>query len=116
MGPELKKLVSSPKGMGSLPKISGSAQGENPVCGDKLSIEVLVAATQIQALSFRATACPACIAVASCASQVYSLAALPSGPPYAALRREVDRLGGLSRFEGHALDLVEDVLSRALDS
>ena len=113
MGPELKKLVISPIGMGPLLEKSGSAQGENPVCGDKLSIEVLVLAGEIHALGFRAVACPACIAVASCAAVVYGAGEPPQGPPYPVLRGEVERRGGLGRFERHALDLVEDVLGRA---
>jgi len=45
---------------------------------------------------------------------VYEGHAVPSGPPFVKLRSEIERLGGLSRFEQHGLALVEQVLHEVL--
>ena len=112
MGPELQRLVTEPIGQGRLAAPTHAAEGENPVCGDRLRFEARVGeGAQIAELAFVATACPACVAVASCAVRVLGSATLPLRPPLAALRTEIDRLGGLSAFEQHARALVEDVLA-----
>ena len=112
MGPELKRLVTAPIGQGPVEGATHAASGENPVCGDRLAFEARCDSGRVVALGFCATACPACIATASCAVKVLADAELPLRPPIAALRAEVERLGGLSNFEQHALALVEDVIDR----
>jgi nitrogen fixation NifU-like protein len=114
VGPELRALVTAPIGQGDLDGATHAAEGDNPVCGDRLRVQARVEGGRLVALRFRATACPASIAVASCAVRVLEGKSLPLRPPFAALRAEVERLGGLSPFERHALALVEDVLARAL--
>lgn len=112
MGPELRKLVTAPLGAGGLDRPTHAAEGENPACGDKLRFEARCSERRIEDLAFRASACPACMAVASLAVRVYSGREQPAGPRLDVLREEVERLGGLSRFEQHALALVEEVLAR----
>ncbi len=116
MGPELKRLVTSPVGFAEISPIDARAEGTNPVCGDKLAFGAQLAQGRLSRLVFQATACPACLAVASCAVEVYEGQQAPKGPPFTLLRSEVERLGGLSNFEGHALKLVEAVLSEVLDA
>lgn len=116
MGPELRALVTEPVGQGDLAGATHGAGGENPVCGDKLSFALRVAAGRIEDLAFRATACPACIAVASCAVESLRGGPFPLRAPIEPLRLLVAQRGGLSGFEGHALALVEDVLVRAIDA
>ena len=115
----LKALVTSPVGQGPLAGAQHCVDGDNPICGDKLRFMALTDSQGVTQLGFVATACPATIAVASCVVALYSEqpvgdSARPEGPPYAELRQRVESLGGLSNFEGHALALVEDVLSRLL--
>ncbi len=107
----LKALSTQPIGQGDLAAAEVSAQGENPVCGDKLRFLGRVGQDGTLTLAFLATACPATIAVASCAVQLYSGQKPPAGPPFTDLRQRVQELGGLSRFEGHTLGLVEQVLA-----
>ncbi|MDP6423867.1 MAG: iron-sulfur cluster assembly scaffold protein [Planctomycetota bacterium] len=116
MKPGLKELVTAPIGQGALTMPTAAASGENPVCGDRLTFELRVDGANVEELAFRATACPACIAVASCAVSVLVDHRMPESPPFERLRDEVDRRGGLSRFEQHAIALVEDVLRRAFAS
>ena len=116
MGPELAALVKHPVGAGELDGPSAAAERDNPVCGDKLRLTVRVAHGRLTELAFRATACPATVAVASCAVRVLAGKPLPDGPPFATLRGEVARLGGLSSFEQHALALVESALAACVDA
>ena len=108
----LRSFVTSPVGQGPLVDAQGSVEGDNPVCGDKLRFFSRREEDGSITLAFLATACPATIAVASCAVRVYSGRAAPSCPPFTALREEIQTLGGLSSYEGHALSLVEEVLER----
>lgn len=112
MKDSLKALVTSPIGQGVLADAQHSADGENPVCGDKLRFSLRREPDGGLCLGFVATACPATIAVASCAVKLYSGQPRPEGPPFAALHQMVTMLGGLSNFEGHALTLVESVLEK----
>lgn len=112
MGPELRELARNPVGLGALEEPTHAASGENPVCGDRVVIEACVENGRIRELGFRATACPACVAVASCAVEVAVGAELPIPTPSSGLRARIDERGGLTRFEQHALALVEDVLAR----
>ncbi len=114
MGPELKALVRDPIGWEDCSSFPHRAQGEHPICGDRLAFGVETKGDTLARLAFQATACPACMAVASCAVRVYRQGPVPLGPPFEALRQELERLGGLAPFERHALSLVEDVLERAL--
>lgn len=84
------------------------------MCGDKLRFCLRRESGGGLTLRFLATACPATIAVASLAVQVYSGQPRPDGPPFVALRERIQALGGLSNFEGHALTLVEEVLAKVL--
>jgi nitrogen fixation NifU-like protein len=106
--------VTAPIGQGTLAEPAASAAGDNPVCGDRLRFQVELDQGRIALLRFQATACPACIAVASCAVEALQGATIPAGPPYPGLRALVAQRGGLSRFEQHALALVEEVLGRLL--
>ncbi|MCA8969184.1 MAG: iron-sulfur cluster assembly scaffold protein [Planctomycetes bacterium] len=112
MGPRLVELARSPVGLENLEGSTHEASGENPVCGDRLRFAAHVDEGVLDRLRFRATACPACVAVASCASLVFDGAAWPLTGIEAALQRAVDERGGLTRFEQHALRLVVDVLQR----
>ena len=112
MGPELARLAREAVGLDLLAEATHEAAGENPVCGDRIAIAAGVEAGRIERLCFRATACPACVAVASCASIAFEGAPFPLQAASARLRREVEVRGGLTRFEEHAFELVTEVLAR----
>lgn len=54
-----------PRNRGPLPKASVSADGVNPLCGDRVRIELLVDGQQIADARFTADACAVCVASAS---------------------------------------------------
>jgi hypothetical protein len=111
MGPELKARVAKPHGMAPLRDEHVRVQGENPICGDRLAFGALHETGRLTELRFQASACPACLAVASCAVELFEGGELPAGPPFDRLRGRIQELGGLATHEGHALKLVEQLLS-----
>ncbi|HHI80432.1 MAG TPA: iron-sulfur cluster assembly scaffold protein [Planctomycetes bacterium] len=116
MHPDLKAHVLDPKGVGSLDAPDAEAQGDNQVCGDSLRIQLQIQKGNIRALRWKAKACPSTLALASLAFLCYEGAALPSGPPFEALRASLAQHGGLRSYESHALHLVEETLAKALAS
>jgi len=55
----------NPSNVGSLPEPSASREGLNPLCGDRIRIELAVAGGRIEAARFRADACAVTVAAAS---------------------------------------------------
>jgi nitrogen fixation NifU-like protein len=54
-----------PRNRGSLPDANGSAEGSNPLCGDRIRVQVLTRDGRIVDARFTADACALCIAAAS---------------------------------------------------
>ena len=54
-----------PRNRGSLPDANGSAEGANPLCGDRIRVQVLATGGAIVDARFTADACALCIAAAS---------------------------------------------------
>jgi nitrogen fixation NifU-like protein len=54
-----------PRNRGALPGANGSAEGANPLCGDRIRVQVLAQHGSIRDVRFTADACALCIAAAS---------------------------------------------------
>jgi nitrogen fixation NifU-like protein len=54
-----------PRNCGSLPGANGEAEGANPLCGDRIRVQILAAGETIADARFTADACAICIAAAS---------------------------------------------------
>lgn len=54
-----------PRNRGALPEASGEAEGANPLCGDRIRVQVLVRDGRVLEARFTADACAICIASAS---------------------------------------------------
>lgn len=54
-----------PRNRGALEQPSGDAEGANPLCGDRVRVQVLVAGGAVADARFTADACAVCIASAS---------------------------------------------------
>ena len=54
-----------PRNRGSLPHANGEAEGANPLCGDRIRVQVLARGGAIVEARFTADACALCIASAS---------------------------------------------------
>jgi nitrogen fixation NifU-like protein len=54
-----------PRNRGSLPDANGDAQGANPLCGDRIRVQVIARDGAVVDARFTADACALCIAAAS---------------------------------------------------
>jgi len=54
-----------PRNRGSLPDANGDAEGANPLCGDRIRVQVIARDGSIADARFTADACALCIAAAS---------------------------------------------------
>ena len=109
----LRQVMLAAKGCGELD--SGeicTGRAEHPVCGDVVALQVRLEGDRVADLAWRASGCPACMAVTATAWQ-----ALRGGSVDEASRRLRDRiveLGGLQPFERHAERLVLRAFGQAV--
>lgn len=104
-----------PRNHGTLAHPDGQASVENPVCGDRLTVQVQVTDGTVRALRWQATGCPPALAAASVMSELV----LGHSVAHAlALDREriVHALGGLPPRKTHAAMLAISALRSALRS
>jgi nitrogen fixation protein NifU and related proteins len=111
--PQLLDHFQNPRNVGELANADGSAEIENPVCGDVVRLSLKIAEGRITEIRFRAKGCVPSMACAS------ALTELVRGKPPAearALRREelIAAVGGLPQASSHAAQLALDVLAAAL--
>ncbi|MEY4674430.1 MAG: NifU-like terminal domain [Planctomycetota bacterium] len=110
-GEALRKLAIAAPGAGELtgPDVCcGSAS--HPVCGDQLEVTVRMAAGRVEAMRWRASACPATLAVA--AASVDAVVGADATTLAAVVRARLASLGDLAPHERHA----EQLLLRAMRS
>lgn len=86
-------------------------RAEHPVCGDVVQIDVRVDDGVITDVAWRASGCPACVAVAAAVPVAWRGAPFQHAPERLAAR--LQELGGLAVHERHAERLVLDALARA---
>lgn len=110
-GEALRRLANLAPGAGALegPDVfCGSAS--HPVCGDQLEVTVRMQGGRIDAMRWRASACPATLAVAAAAVDV--VAGADAASLQGVIRARLAALGDLAPHERHA----EQLLLRALRS
>lgn len=110
-GEALRRLAIEAPGAGALegPDVRSGA-ASHPVCGDQLEVTVRLQAGRIEAMRWRASACPATLAVAAAAVDAVRGADAATLP--AVVRARLAALGDLAPHERHA----EQLLLRALRS
>ena len=92
--------------------VSGSA--EHPICGDRVQLSVQMAPGLVRAVRWRASGCPASMAIAALAAEVLlDVAVLDLD---ATLRQAIGKHGGLARHEHHAESMVLRALHEAIGS
>jgi len=60
----------SPRNFGELPGYTHAAEGHNPLCGDRLNIQLRASGGQVSAMRFRGEACAIATATASMLSEL----------------------------------------------
>ena len=111
----LRRVMLDAAGSGSLAGddvLAGRA--EHPVCGDVVAVDVRVESGQIVDLAWRASGCPATLAVAASAHR--ALVGEEVGGAALALRNRLKDLGGLAKHERHAERIFLEALTRAVET
>ena len=106
--------LENPRNVGVLEDATGFGEATNPVCGDVLHLYLKIVDGKIVAASFKAQACPPCIAAASVLTEMISGLAIDD-----ALRLEpvdvTQVLGTLPRNKEHCASLAIVALRAAVD-
>lgn len=112
MGPRLREVLLAAAGMGDLtgPGV-GSGHAEHPVCGDQVQLSVRRSDGRIAEVRWRASGCPASMAVAALAARVLVDVLAADAPTV--LRTAIGEHGGLLPHERHAEALVLRALTAA---
>ncbi len=105
----------NPRYAGKVPEGNVCVAVENPVCGDVLELQGLVADGVIQVIKFRAKGCVPSMACGS------ALCQLAEGLPASDARKLthaklVEEVGGVPQGSTHAVQLALDALRKLLDS
>lgn len=103
----------SPRNAGEMAAADGEANGENPVCGDRLHLSLRVADGKVEAVRWQADGCAPAVAAASMLSEmVTGMTAAEAG----GVSREdlTAMLGGLPARKSHAIVLAVTTLHAAL--
>lgn len=112
---ELLDHFEHPRHAGVLHGANAVAEGENPVCGDRLRLELRIQDDVIEEVAWQAEGCVPAIAAASAASELLRGASVRAA-------RQIDRaslegaLGGLPPRKAHALSLILATIARAIDA
>ncbi len=102
-----------PRNVGEIEKPSGTAQVENPACGDVMRLSLRMQDGRIAEARFRTKGCVTAIACGSALTEMLVGRAIREAGQ---LKREelVEALGGLSNETMHASHLAMDALRAAL--
>lgn len=114
VGAALRAVMLAAEGAGALPAPAGQGAAEHPVCGDLIEVDVQLRDGVIDDLRWRASGCPASMAVAAAApAALRGIAPLAAA---AALRQRLAQLGDLQAHERHAERLFLQALQRAVEA
>ena len=104
--------LTHPRLQGSLDAPTHRGGAEDPACGDRLTLDLLVEGGVVRDVRFRVLGCPGSIAVGSAlATLLVGRPARAGAVPAGDLESEV---GGVPSAKRHALRLAEDALAGAL--
>ncbi len=111
---ELLDYFQNPRNVGEIGDADGSAQLENPVCGDVLRFTIKVEHGRIVDIRFKARGC---VPAMACGSALTALAKGKTISEAKRLKHEdlIKIVGGLPEASAHAGHLALDTLSAALE-
>jgi nitrogen fixation NifU-like protein len=103
----------SPRNVGELHDADAEAEGENPVCGDRLHVWLRLEGDIVAEMRWRAEGCAPAIAAASLTSEL--IAGKTVGEARLLTRERItEALGGLPARKSHAAVLAASTVQRAL--
>ena len=108
-----KDHLANPRNAGELPDANAIAEETNPVCGDRLRLNLRIKDGRIEAARFLAYGCPPTLV---CGSALAKMLEGLSVEEALALTRQniVDAIGGLSTRKHHAAALAIETLHSAI--
>lgn len=108
-----KDHLAHPRNVGELPEATVVAEQNNPVCGDRLRLSLIVRDDRIEAVRYLAYGCPPTLA---CGSVLTELIAGRTTEEAKRLTRNdlLDALGGLPARKHHAAALAIETLAKVL--
>lgn len=112
VGDGLRQLLERGDGVGEF-EDAGSGYAEHPICGDRMELSVLREGDTVRGVRWRASGCPASMALAALCSEV--LVDVPVADVERVLRDGIAARGGLKRHEQHAEKMALRALREALD-
>ncbi|HET7112451.1 MAG TPA: iron-sulfur cluster assembly scaffold protein [Pyrinomonadaceae bacterium] len=112
---QFKDHLTHPRNAGELPEANVVADQENPVCGDRLRLSLILKNDRIETARYLAYGCPPTLVCGSVLTE------LITGKTVSEARQitkndVVDAVGGLPSRKHHAAALAIETLNSALDS
>lgn len=103
----------APRNVGELARFDARVEVDNPVCGDRLTLQLRLEAGRVAEVAWRVLGCSGAIAAASAMSELVKGRDLVGA---AAIDRDAidGALGGLPALKRHGADLAADGLAKAL--
>ena len=111
---QFKDHLAHPRNAGELPDANAVADGQNPVCGDRLRLSLIVTNARIETARYLAYGCPPTLVCGSVLTEVISGKTVDE----ARLMTKsdlVEAVGGLPSRKHHAAALAIETLNAALD-
>jgi nitrogen fixation NifU-like protein len=115
MDPRFLDHFQNPRNVGRLEDPNGTAQVDNPVCGDELQLDLELEGERVTRVAWKVRGCSGAIAAASAMSELVQGRTVAEA---AAVDRDAIEaaLGGLPALKRHGADLAADGLRAALDA
>lgn len=109
-----KDHLAHPRNVGELPEATAVVEQNNPVCGDRLRLSLIVRDDRIEAVRYLAYGCPPTLV---CGSVLTELIAGRTIAEARDLTRNdlLDAIGGLPSRKHHAAALAMETLNKALE-
>jgi NifU-like protein involved in Fe-S cluster formation len=108
-----KDHLANPRHPGELPDANAVAEETNPVCGDRLRLNLRICADRIEAARFLAYGCPPTLVCGSVITEMIC-GMLVQEALKVSRKQIVDGAGGLSTRKQHAAALALETLHRAI--
>ena len=109
-----KDHIAHPRNAGDLPDANATAEETNPVCGDRLRLNLRIRGEHIEAARFLAYGCPATLACGSALAEM--LEGMTTEEALQLTRKEIARtVGGLPATKQHAAALAIETLRAAIE-
>jgi nitrogen fixation NifU-like protein len=111
---KFKDHIAHPRNAGELPDANATAEETNPVCGDRLRLNLRIRNERIETARFLAYGCPATLACGSTLAEM--LEGMTVEEALRLTRKEIVRaVGGLPATKQHAAALAIETLQSAIE-